>query len=243
MKIKNTKEMAQGALKFLIYAEPGAGKTSLARTIKEPTVIVSAEAGLLPLKDHDIDVLDISQDDEGNMIPKEKRVDRIMEIYKFLCTEEAKKKYKWVFIDSITEISQNMSEKLKLEFPDKKDGFSRWGEYSDRMRSMIKAFRDLPHYNVVMVALSVNEKDENARRVTSVDVSGKIGDQLPAYFDEVFYIWVSSEGERKLQTFKTDTMDAKDRSGMLDKYEVADLSVIAAKIRKPKKQEEKKKDV
>src|SRR5574343_498954 len=113
MKIQNVSSLYSDRLKFAIYAPPGNGKTYLASTIKEPVLIISAEAGLLSLAGQNIDVADISIDDDGNVIPTDKRIDRLKEVYKFLLSEDARAKYKWIFLDSISEISQNMIDALE----------------------------------------------------------------------------------------------------------------------------------
>lgn len=235
MRIENTKNISTNSLKILVFGESGVGKTSLAKTTGEPTLIVSAESGLLSLSGSDIDVVNISTDEEGNRIPREKRILRLLDVYTYLNTDAAKKKYKWVFLDSLTEIFQNIVEQLVLEFPDRKDTFPMWGEYAKRTRGLIKEFRDIPHYNVVFSALSINDKDETTgKRFIGIDVQGKISQQLPAYFDEVFYYFIekSPDGEvRKLLTGKADNVVAKDRSGKLDKFEQPDLSKIANKIK------------
>lgn len=232
MKILNTKNADSHAIKMLIYGESGAGKTSLARTIKEPVIVVSSEGGLLSIADAGLDYIDVTRDDNGNAIPKEKRLERVGEAYKFLSTE--KHQYKWVFIDSITEIGQNVVEKLQVEFPERKDGLVLWGEYAKRMRSLIKAFRDL-HMNVIMTALCVIEKDDMGRKMTKIDLNGKVGEQMPQFLDEVFYLNADQDGKRTLVTNRTSNILAKDRSGCLGKTEEADLSLIVEKIRKGKK--------
>lgn len=230
MKISNTQSDANHPIKMLIFGESGSGKTSLAGTIKEPTLLISAESGLLTLKNKSIDVIDVSQDDAGNIIPKEKRIARLGEAYQYLLTDEAKKKYKWIFIDSLTELSQNMVEQLNVEFPERKDSLVMYGENAKRMRSLVKSFRDMPFYNVVFTALSTVDKDENGTRFTNIDLIGSFANKLPGFLDEVFYLHVDKDGNRSLLTQRTDRVVSKDRSGRLDKFEPADLNLISEKI-------------
>lgn len=236
MKINNTKNFGVNTLKFLIIGESGAGKTSLALTIDEPTIIISAEAGLLPLRGKSIDVIDITTDDAGNLLPKESRIARLGEAYKYLLTDTAREKYRWVFIDSLTEISQNLVEQLQQEFPERKDSLVLYGENAKRLRALIKSFRDLPGYNVIFTALSATEKDENNRRFTGVSVVGSMADKMPAFFDEVLYLHAEKDEEtgatkRVLVTEKSDRLMAKDRSGLLSKFEPANIKQIVNKIK------------
>jgi hypothetical protein len=235
MIVQSTKAYGVDRLKFLIYAPPGNGKTRLAATIGEPTLVVSAEAGLLSLKDFEIDVADITIDDKGQLLPKEKRIDRLVEIYNFLTTPIAQAKYKWIFLDSLSEVGQNLVEKLKEKYPKKSDALPMWGEYSDTMRALIKAFRDLPYYNVVMTALPEKTEQEGGEVLTRIGLSGKIGQQVPAYFDEVFYLSLTKDSEqrqlRRLITSGHEGLVCKDRSGMLAQYEEPNLQMIANKIK------------
>lgn len=244
MKVQSTKDAHSNELKILIYGESGAGKTSLAKTIEEPTLVISAEGGLLPLRDKAIDYIDLSRDEQNLLVKKELRIERLQKVYQFLLTEDARKKYKWIFIDSLSELSQNLTEALYMEFPERKDSLVLYGELAKRTRALVKSFRDLPGYNVVFTALSEIDKDENGQRYNAVQMVGKIAAQLPAFFDEVFYLHIlKDENEnlkRVLVTGKTDRVVAKDRSGSLEKVEEANLSKIANKIRKTNKKEETK---
>ena len=59
MKITKTNDLGQHALKMVIYGEAGSGKTRLAATTGEPTVVISAEGGLLSLRDHAITAIEV----------------------------------------------------------------------------------------------------------------------------------------------------------------------------------------
>lgn len=236
MLISSTKDIGVDRLKMLVFGTPGAGKTSLAGTIDEPTVVLSAEAGLLVLKDKKLDVIDLTTDNSGKLIAKENRTARLAQAYKYLETDEARAKYKWVFIDSLTEIAQNLVESLHQQFPERKDAMVLWGEYSKNMRGIIKNFRDLPYYNVVFTALSERSKDDNGTNTIGVDMSGKIAQQLPQFFDESFLLFTSKDADgnevRKMLTRQTENSPyTKDRSGKLEQFEAPNLAAIAKKIK------------
>lgn len=241
MKISSTNQVGIDSIKIVVAGEAGNGKTTLAATLSEPTLIISAEAGLLSLKNADIDTVDMQQDDAGNILPKEKRVQRLGEIYNWLLLPEQIKKYKWIFIDSLTEINQNVLEYLesKEEFQGPKNTIKKYGELSVQMRRVAKLFRDMPNYNIVFTALTKVETNNDGVQKLKIDVMGKFSDQLPALFDCIFYLGVSSEvgedgrNKRVLQTQKTDKIDfPKDRSGKLERFEEPNISLIVQKIRK-----------
>jgi len=237
MKILNTKNQEHQKIKALIGGPSGAGKTTLAGTLNERTLIISAESGLMSVSDKEIDFIDLSRDDKGTVLTEpEARIARLSEVFKYLhagCPGEdgrATWRYKNVFLDSLTEISELLVSKLNKDFPDRKDSFPMWGEYGKIMRSIVKNFRDLP-YNVFMSVITEIDKDENNKRYVSFKVSGSISNQLPQYFDEVFQVYVDPEGKRTLITRASDVMiHCKDRSKKLLPQEVADLGEVVRKI-------------
>lgn len=239
MHIRSTKNFGASQIKMVIYGKAGVGKTSLAKTCDGKVLIISAEGGLLSLSDNDIDFIDITIDESGNLLSKADRLAMLRNAYEYAQTEEARKKYSWLFVDSLTEIGQIVIENLKVKYPEKKDALLMWGEYSDTMRSFIKAFRDLTGYNVVFTALSSTEKDELSRRYQAPDLQGKIASQLPGYFDEVFYYHVydnqeTGETVRSLITQPNEKVIAKDRSGKLEISEEPNLAKIVSKIKRVK---------
>lgn len=235
MLIKKTNDVTHASIKMLVYGESGAGKTYLASTINEPILIISAEAGLLSLKDFKIDSVDLSIDDNDMLIPKEKRIERLVAVYKYLLLPETIKKYRWIYLDSLTEISQNLIESLYLEFPERSQTLAMYGENSKKLISIIKSFRDINHYNVVMTALSSLDKDDIGGRHMLPSVVGKVSEKLASYFDEVFYLYIQKDEKgnlsRKLLCNKTDRIIAKDRSGSLNVIEEPNLQKITDKIR------------
>ena len=251
MKVMNTRVVDGDAIKMVVAGEAGNGKTSLAKTLQaglnEKVLVISAEAGLLSLRGSDIDYVELQQEyseDQKKMIevPKVNRIGRLGRILAWVKEPTQMAKYKWLFIDSLTEIQQNVLEWLESmeEFQGPKNTIKKYGELSTQMMSISKSFRDLPHYSVVFTSLVKMEADADGISKMKVAMIGQFADRLPALFDEILYLGVTAEKDetsgsniRKLLTQKTDKIDfPKDRSGRLDQVEAADLAVVIKKIRK-----------
>lgn len=212
----------------LIIGQAGIGKTSLLRSIdeSEPIFCVSAEAGLLCVRD-----LVASKRVQGVEVST---FAELAEVYSFLVSPAAAG-FKWVFIDSLTEISARCLDGLKVKFPDRKDSFSLWGSYADQMVSMIKGFRDLPAFNVIFTCLSSEEKDEVNRRYVGPCISGaSVKERLTSFFDLVAFMTTMPDSngkeQRVLVTQPMGCFPAKDRSGLLSPVEPPHLGAIKAKI-------------
>ncbi len=220
MNIKSTKGLHADRIKCLVYGASGSGKTSLIGTLPEDeTLIISAESGLLSLADKSIDVLEV------------KTFDDVIEAFKFLKTEEAAK-YKNIAIDSLTEISSMLVTSLEKNptYQEPKMALKMWGEYSNRMTALVKAFRDLDR-NVIFTALPESVNDGGMIIKRPFIAGSKVQGLLVSFFDECFYLHVDSDGNRTLQTQPDNSVEAKDRSGKLDNPETPDLTVVFNKIR------------
>ena len=214
----------------LVIGSAGKGKTSLLRTIPEdePVCVLSAESGLLCVRD-----LVESSRIQGFIISS---FTDMQDAYMHLREEAEKGTYRWVFIDSLTEISAVAVKQMEKEFPNPKDAIKMWGMYTTRMTDLIKGFRDLQPYNVVFTCLDTVDADELNRRFVGPNMAGKaVKEKLSSDFDEVFYLDIftkdeTGESRRLLVTQPINQMPAKDRSGKLKTYESPDLGAIKTKI-------------
>jgi len=221
-------------IKMLITGESGVGKTRSAISLKESgfkPLIVSAESGVLSLQGSGIPMIDIARNDDGKEIPMEKRFDRLGEVFKWL--KLGQKDYDTVMLDSLTEVNQTLMASLNAKYPDRKDSLPKYGENSETMLKLVRAFRDLP-YHVVIVSLSEVEKDDIGRRFTTASVIGKVANFLPSLMDEVLNLQIFQDDHgkvtRRFQCSPSGQIVCKDRSGKLDAYEPADLGKIFLKI-------------
>jgi hypothetical protein len=214
----------------LVVGRAGIGKTSLLRTIPadEPVLTVSAESGLLCVQD-------LLEDGRVSGYEVDSAAD-VLEILNCLrASAEWREAYRWVFIDSLTELSSRCLEDFKRRHSG--DGYKMWDEYSQMMMRIVKGFRDLKGYDVVFTCLETMELDDSKRRIITPDVQMKgVRNRLPALFDEVFWMTdVPDPGDVKLsrRVFCTKPdryQPGKDRSGKLDVHEPPDLAFVKAKI-------------
>ena len=208
MEVKSTREAAAShGLKILIYGGPGSGKTRLSATTSDPdaTLILSAEAGLISLVDHDIDYVEIL------------RLDDLRRAYTWLAENQSQPKYKHIVLDSLSEIAEVILANEKAESRDPRKAY---GEMADRVMTLCKQFRNLLSYNVYFLTKIERGQDENGTTIFQPSLPGrKLGPGLPYIFDEVFALRVgkNEEGEivRYFQCHNDGTYDAKDRSGAL----------------------------
>lgn len=187
-KVMKTSTLAKdGPTKTLLYAHHGFGKTYQTRYYQArygKGLILSGESGLKSLEDCDIDYLPFSSWD-GKHDPEE-GVYSFRGIVKMLMTPEfAEAGYKWIAIDSLTEMSERLLEHLEREYADSNNAFEKWGEYSRLMIGSLKWIRDLP-LHVYVTCLAGEEKDHNDQTHFWPFVKGqKVSKQVPAIFDHV----------------------------------------------------------
>lgn len=219
MNITNTNQIENHHVFNLTIGSSGIGKTSLAKTLPHnETLIISAESGLLSIKDVSIDVVVI------------KTWSDLIQVYVELVEGT---KYKHVFIDSLTEIAQILFTELKPDYS-KAQTFGLYDEYSTKMMNFLRKMRDLSDYNFWITCLDKIEKKYEVDVVSINLIQRSLTKNILPLFDEVFYydsVIKDDKTVRYLLTENNTQIDfAKDRSGKLDQYEKPNLGDIYNKI-------------
>jgi len=217
IQLKNTLDVSSNGIKVLVYGHAGAGKTTLGATMPAP-IIISAEGGLLSIKDAGLDYIEVNS------------MDTLMEAFEYVSASGDK--YASVVLDSISEIAEVV---LVHEKAVNKDGRAAYGEMAVQMTSIIRAFRDMAGKHVLMTAKVEKAQDESGRILYSPSMPGnKVGQSLPYFFDEVLALRVEKDADGKAQRALMCDSDgiwlAKDRSGKLDAWEAPDMGAIIEKM-------------
>ena len=208
-------------VKCLVYGGPGSGKTYMARTCPN-VIILSAESGLLSLRDVSLPVLVI------------RTVQELEAAYQWLAFDSSSHPYTTVYLDSISEIAETI---LATEKKGAKDPRAAYGELVEQTMAQCKKFRDLPGRDVVFCAKEgpFTEPVTNLPKAGPTCPGQRLANELPYLFDLVMRLEVhtTEQGERYrlLRTGPSPQAHAKDRSGVLAEYEYPDLGAIFSKIK------------
>lgn len=217
--VKRTSAIAADGVKVLSYGQAGAGKTTALASAPSP-LILSAEAGLLSLRDADVPYIEVTS------------MASLGEAYEWLTSSADAKAYQTICLDSISEIAEVV---LSEERAKTKDPRQAYGAMADQMTTLIRMFRDLSGKNVIFTAKLDKAQDEQGRMLWAPSMPGsKTGQSLPYFFDEVLALQVHRDAEgnatRAFLTESDGSWVAKDRSGKLDAWEAPDFTAIFKKI-------------
>jgi hypothetical protein len=260
MKIISAEERLkqQTGVKLAIFASYGVGKTSLLKTLDEPTLCLDFEAGLLAVQDwigdaisvrtwedaRDIACLIGGANPASKNIYSQKHFDAMKSKYKdFDFT-----KYDCIFIDSITIASKLCLSWCKSqpesfsERNGKPDTRSAYGLLASEMSCWLNQFQHIENKDIIFVGL-LDQKTDDFNRTTWVpQIEGsKTTLELPAILDEVITMIPTKNDSGKLErkfvchTLNANGYPAKDRSGRLAEIEDAHLGKLLKKIKSNRK--------
>ena len=244
-------------VKLAIFGKYGIGKTSLLKTLSEPTLCLDFEAGLLAVQDWLGDSISVRTWEDardiacliGGINPASKSVysQRHYDSAKAKFKNCDFSKYKAIFIDSITIASKICLAWCKNQpesFSDKSgkpDTRAAYGLLASEMSGWLSQFQHIPDRDVIFVGL-LDQKVDDFNRISWIpQIEGsKTTTELPGILDEVISMVAMKNEQGKLErkfvchTLNANMYPAKDRSGCLNEIEEAHLGKLLAKIKKGK---------
>ena len=231
MDFKTSPDTINRGIAFIIYSDPGVGKTTLSATLPaKETLIINSEAGLGPLlgTGHIVfNVLDAIQTK-----PLEEVID---ELYRYLRTQQHP--FKYVVIDNLSELEQqlilHLTTKRKKETPEIRE----YGDSAFKMREWAHNFRDLIYNGITVVfnawefPLEIKNNDGVIITKTFPMIGKKIAPQICGIVDCVAHLEVHEKsGKRWLRLGPSDQYITKCQFKGLDNGEVADLPHVISKL-------------
>ena len=210
----------QGA-KILVYGMAGAGKTTLAKTAPGKVLVISAEAGLLSIKDaNNVEAIEVKEASE------------VMELHNAL--KSGALQYDTVCLDSVSEISEIL---LTWEKSRSKDPRMAYGNVQESVTNLMRAFRDL-NMHVLFLCKEDVVNDDGVLRHAPKMVGTKLGESITYFFDEVLALRIIEDQDedgknvqtRWLQSTYGQGYKAKDRSGKLEAFEKPNITALIEKL-------------
>ena len=204
-------------LNMMIYGDSGAGKTLLsakAAFVPElfPVLFIDVEGGTHTISHfEDTSDIDIVPDPESE---RTLRWGDIQKIYNDLYN--GRHPYKTVVTDSLTEMQKlamntilGSGSKMEIDAIGNLPEFKDWHINTEQMRRMVRAFRDLP-MNTIFTALADDivdprtAKSENPRIIKVPSFTKRLRQEIPAFFDMVFYLYSKQRGSQNIRYIQTD---------------------------------------
>ena len=260
MEIMNQSERLkmQTGVKMVVFGPYGIGKTSLLKTLDEPTLCIDLEAGLLAVQDWAGDTISVRTWAEardlacliGGANPSARPYQPYgVKHFDYVCKAygDAKQfqKYGCIFIDSLTVASRLCLQWAKSQ-PEalsdrsgKPDTRAAYGLLAAEMMAWLNQFQYIPDKDIVFVGILEQKQDEFNRTIWSPQCEGaKIANELPGILDEVISMVAMTQeaGTTPKRQFVCQTLNqwnypAKDRSGKLEIIEEAHLGKLLKKIK------------
>lgn len=210
MKIISTKDVHQDGVKLLMFGASGAGKTQLISTAPDP-FIISSESGLLSLAGFDLPATEVRNEKD------------LEAAYEYA----VKSTHQTICIDSLSDIAEALLSEYKGKFT---DGRQAYGLLGDVVSKYIRKFRNIKGKHVYFTAKEAKVEVNNVVTAQPSMPGNTLTVNVPYFFDCVLRIEANKKGERIIHTAASFTQSCKDRSGKLDKTEVAHLGNIIKKI-------------
>jgi len=199
-------ELTSTKLKVMIYGEPGVGKTTFASSSPNPLIIDVERGSRTLVGKENVDVLEYVS------------IEQVEATIKYLKDDSpAFKDYDTIVFDSLSEMQRRLLDQ-QLGKASKalgsqlyKADWDIWGENTQRLRSLMSAFRDIDK-NLIVTAQAKQDQDATTNIMSwRPDLTPKLAATVAGLFDVVGYLRIDSKGERILQVQPSKTVLAKTR--------------------------------
>ena len=243
----NSKELLY--IKALNYGPSGIGKTTSIGTLNEKTcLVVICDRNAVPLRHRAYQATTLESWNDF------RRLFKILRSRDPEDTGLVLGEVKTLVIDSLSALSDFCKEDIvqvarpglmadrsggKSDKPkgiyDEQLSMEDWGLYRTRMTQMLGAFCDLPYHGIMTALEAWTEDKRTGAQYLTPNLNGKLAHECPAYFDLVLHMEASIDADNNnpIRVWKTahdGKCIAKDASGALNPFEIADWSVVFKKI-------------
>ncbi len=183
------------ALKFLVHAPPGIGKTYLCGTAADeesmtPVLYIDTEGGTLTIRDKNVHIVKVTG--YADMVKLVKWV------------RDNPGHFKTIVFDSLTEFQKVVMQEIirgevaassrprDPEVPEQRD----WQKSHERIRKVVRALRDIPDTHIVFTCLTREIKDDITNTVTfKPSLPGQLADEIAGFIDIVGYLHMQRDQE------------------------------------------------
>lgn len=193
-------------LKLLLYGDSGAGKSWAAGTAPDPIYLLTEPNGLPTIKASNPRAVVVQADDtHGGM-------NTVRAFLRAAKDGELARETgcKTVVLDSLNELQRMLRDEImatKKGTPQEGQfSLQDWGVLTDKMRTLVRAFRDLP-FHVVAITHASSETDEatQSRYVGPMFQGKALPNEIAGYFSAVGFMY----RERKTNEDKTVTVERR----------------------------------
>lgn len=219
-------------LSFMIYADPGIGKTTMSATLPmEETLIINTEAGLGPLLGTSHHVFNLITATET--VGLETVVNNL-----YMTLRLEKHPWKYVVIDNASELEQQLILSLTKRRGKESPELKEYGEAAYKMKEWMHNFRDLIYKDITVVfnawEVPVEIKNNDGQIITKTFpmVGKKLAPQLCGLVDVVGHLEVHKSGVRWIRLGNHEQYITKCQFKGLDPIgEPADFPSIIQKLK------------
>jgi hypothetical protein len=166
---------------FLLYGDPGAGKTHAASLAPRPLVLLTEKNGMTTIRRANPDAL----------VVEVSNVADLREVVGMAMRGDLPDRRRSLVVDSLTEVQRLFRDDIMASKPAGQTfSLQDWGTMAEKMRRFMRTLRDIP-YHVVATALAENvTSDADGVRYVQPAFDGKkTGNEVAQYFNGVAYLF------------------------------------------------------